>query len=162
MPRGLTIMPNAVAVACRCGALNCEKHSAKANTAVYDRRRGSAASRGYDRNWSQRIRPMVLRRDPVCRDPFGIGCINASTIADHIIPKACGGSDSIEHNLQGVCDGCHNRKIRAEQSVRFVAVCSCKVATHARVVGRTVEFGCASHGHQDAQPAWRWTMSLAA
>jgi hypothetical protein len=100
---------------------------------------------------------MVLRRDPICRDPFGIGCIRQSTIADHIIPKAACGSDSIEHNLQGVCDGCHNRKIRLEQSVKFVALCGCKIATHARVVGRTVEFSCSGHSEQGAEPACRWT-----
>jgi 5-methylcytosine-specific restriction enzyme A len=156
-------MPNAPAVACRCGALNCDKHNAKANAAQYDRWRGSAASRGYDRNWSQRIRPTVLRRDPICRDPFGLGCINQSTIADHIIPKTAGGSDSIEHNLQGVCDGCHNRKIRLEQSVRFVAVCGCRIATHVRVAtGRTIEFGCLNHSQSAAQPAGRWTVMVPA
>jgi 5-methylcytosine-specific restriction enzyme A len=154
-------MPNAPVVACHCGALNCERHNAKANAAQYDRWRGSAASRGYDRNLSQRIRPMVLRRDPICRDPFGVGCINQSKIVDHIIPKAAGGSDSIEHNLQGVCDSCHNRKIRLEQSVRFVAVCSCKIATHALLVaGRTIEFGCAGHSSRGAEPVGRWTLMV--
>ncbi|MFL6314790.1 MAG: HNH endonuclease [Terriglobales bacterium] len=156
-------MPNAPAVACRCGTLNCEKHSAKANAAQYDRWRGSAASRGYDRNWSQRIRPTVLRRDPICRDPFGIECINQSKIVDHIIPKASGGSDSIEHNLQGVCDSCHNRKIRLEQSVKFVAVCTCKIATHARLAaGRTIAFGCLGHSNGVAEAVKRWTLMVPA
>lgn len=156
-------MPNAPAVACHCGALNCDRHSGKARAAQYDLRRGSAASRGYDRNWSQRIRPMVLRRDPICRDPFGVGCINQSKIVDHIIPKAAGGSDSIEHNLQGVCDSCHNRKIRLEQTVRFVAVCGCKIATHARLVaGRTIEFGCLDHSSRVAETVGRWTLMVPA
>ncbi len=67
-------------------------------------RRPSAAARGYDRRW-QRLRKMVLARDPVCK-----ACgREVSEHADHIQAKAAGGSDSLD-NLQGLCAGCHSRK----------------------------------------------------
>jgi 5-methylcytosine-specific restriction enzyme A len=153
-------MPNAPAVACRCGALNCEKHNAKANAKQHDQWRGSAASRGYDRNWSERIRPMVLRRYPLCCDPFGIGCVRQSTIGDHAIPKTAGGQNTVEHNLQGVCDSCHNRKIRLEQTVTFTALCGC-VHTHARIAASSViEFGCAAHVGVTGFPLREWTLRM--
>jgi len=66
--------------------------------------RVSAARRGYGRRW-QRLRLVVLKRDPVCR-----ACgREASTDVDHILPKRAGGPDSLE-NLQGLCGPCHSRK----------------------------------------------------
>lgn len=66
--------------------------------------RASAARRGYGRRW-QRLRLVVLKRDPVCR-----ACGRAaSTDVDHILPKRAGGPDTLE-NLQGLCGPCHSRK----------------------------------------------------
>ena len=72
-------------------------------------RRESPSRRGYGRRW-QRLRMMVLRRDPIC---VVAGCIEPSTDADHIIPKSQGGDDSME-NLQGMCHSHHSRKTRLE------------------------------------------------
>lgn len=72
----------------------------------------SASKRGYGRVW-QRLRLMVLHRDPFCRDYFGIGCHDPSTQVDHIIPRSRGGDDTME-NLQGLCAACHSRKTVAE------------------------------------------------
>jgi 5-methylcytosine-specific restriction protein A len=48
---------------------------------------------------------MIIARDPVCR-----ACRRAwSVTADHIIPKARGGTDD-ESNLQGLCAQCHTAK----------------------------------------------------
>lgn len=66
--------------------------------------RPTAHGRGYGKRW-QKLRRMILNRDPVCTDCWR----NPSTIADHIIPKRDGGPDALE-NLQGLCQTCHNRK----------------------------------------------------
>lgn len=78
----------------------------------YDRERGSAAARGYGARW-RRLRQIVLARDPVCRDPFGVhraaGEVVPATDVDHIVPRSAGGADTLE-NLQGLCHACHSRK----------------------------------------------------
>jgi 5-methylcytosine-specific restriction enzyme A len=94
----------------------CADH-AKPQRLLYERGRGSSAARGYGHNWRV-IRLMVLRRDPLCVDPFAIGCHRASGHADHVVPKQHGGPDALE-NLQGLCDRCHSRKTLLEQSVTF-------------------------------------------
>ena|SRR5690625_2217462 len=77
-----------------------------------DRGRLSAARRGYDRR-HRRWRKMILARDPVCVDPYGVhaerGELVAATVADHIVPLARGGGWEMS-NGQGLCAGCHNRK----------------------------------------------------
>ncbi|MCK4609492.1 MAG: HNH endonuclease, partial [Gammaproteobacteria bacterium] len=73
----------------------CEKHKhvgsveRKRRNAAFDRRRGSAAKRGYGRRW-QRLRAAVLSTDPIC-------CMchsEVATVVDHIIPKRMGGNDA--------------------------------------------------------------------
>jgi 5-methylcytosine-specific restriction enzyme A len=87
----------------------CSEHAA-AQRKRYDTRRGSAASRGYDKD-HRRWREVVLRRDPVCQD-----CQDAlSTVADHIIPILQGGSRLDPSNGQGLCVACHNRKTARER-----------------------------------------------
>ena len=86
----------------------CEQHQAQDDSA-YNRRRGSAAKRGYDRKW-RKTRARIIARDPICRAP---GCIHPSTDVDHIVPKALGGSDD-DDNLQGLCKTCHSRKTARE------------------------------------------------
>lgn len=70
--------------------------------------RRKTAERGYGGRW-QRIRKIVLSRDPVC----AICQREASNHADHIVPKANGGTDDLG-NLQGLCEECHNRKTATE------------------------------------------------
>lgn len=62
------------------------------------------------------MRERVLREEPICRMCIAAGRVRASTIADHIIPKAEGGSDDRE-NYQGACDPCHRAKT-AEEAAR--------------------------------------------
>jgi len=70
----------------------------------YERRRGTAAERGYGDAWRE-LRRFILRRDPICK-----ACGQApSKEADHIIPRSQGGSDE-PANLQGLCKPCHSRK----------------------------------------------------
>lgn len=68
--------------------------------------RPSAAKRGYGRRW-QRLRLMVLSRDPIC-----VKCNSPSEEVDHIIPKP-NGDDSMD-NLQGLCKSCHSSKTMKE------------------------------------------------
>ena len=73
------------------------------NSANYNRRRGSAAARGYGARW-RLLRRMVLNRDPMCAH-----CGAAATDVDHIIPRRAGGADTFA-NLQSLCKACHSRK----------------------------------------------------
>lgn len=69
--------------------------------------RPSASARGYGRTW-QRLRRMVLAREPVCRS-----CQREpASEVDHIIALDKGGTNAME-NLQGLCKPCHSRKTRA-------------------------------------------------
>jgi|SRR3990167_1640478 len=83
---------------------HCEQHRRER-----ERRRGSAASRGYDRR-HQRWRLLVLARDPICR-----GCGQAaSTVAEHVIPLTRGGTFAMS-NGQGCCKSCADYKTAVEQ-----------------------------------------------
>lgn len=153
-------MPDAPAVACRCGKLNYQEHSAKAKAREHDQWRGTAASRGYDYNWSSKLQPMILRRDPICRDPFVSGCIQRSRIGDHVIPRVAGGTNSLEHNLQGVCIDCHNRKIALERTVQFADACACRIKTMASISGRTIVLTCAQHATPGSFAIRQWTSRI--
>jgi len=89
----------------------CEEHS-KQDQQQQDQDRPTAAARGYGARW-RRLRGMVLHREPVCRDPFGIHAKNnevvASSEVDHIIPLARGGTNKLI-NLQALCKSCHSKK----------------------------------------------------
>ncbi len=63
----------------------------------------------YSARW-KRLRIMILRRDPICKDCSS----QASTTVDHIIPVSQGGTDDMD-NLQGLCEKCHNRKSAKEK-----------------------------------------------
>lgn len=54
----------------------------------------------------RRLRADVLRRDPICRTS---GCGAPSGAADHVIPRANGGPDSLG-NVRGLCLRCHNMR----------------------------------------------------
>ncbi|MEU6641249.1 HNH endonuclease signature motif containing protein [Saccharomonospora sp. NPDC046836] len=57
------------------------------------------------------VRARILKRDPICR-----ACgVRPSTIADHIVPVAEGGTDD-ETNGQGLCSPCHDPKSAAERA----------------------------------------------
>lgn len=72
----------------------------------------SAAARGYGSEWTK-LRAIVLAEEPTCRN-----CQAApSQHADHIVPKAKGGSDD-RSNLQGLCALCHYRKTGQESGRR--------------------------------------------
>jgi len=71
-------------------------------------RRGSAASRGYDRHWRAK-RLAYLREHPLCVMCQAAGWVVAATDVDHIIRKRDGGTDDPK-NLQALCHACHSKK----------------------------------------------------
>jgi 5-methylcytosine-specific restriction protein A len=97
----------------------CERHAiagwqAKPVARAYDRRRGSASSRGYGGEWP-RIRLEVLRPEPLCRNCTEEGLVTVATEVDHIVPLGQGGTHD-EANLQPLCHRCHMRKTARDGS----------------------------------------------
>ncbi len=85
----------------------CSRHEAThaAERARLDRRRGTSTERGYGAAW-RRTRALFLAGHPLC------SCGAPATDADHIVPRAQGGSDEFS-NLQALCHACHARKTAA-------------------------------------------------
>jgi 5-methylcytosine-specific restriction protein A len=79
----------------------------------YDRHRGSAVERGYDRAWHDR-RNRYMRVHPLCE-----WCKRPATLVDHIIPKRDGGTDKSD-NLQSLCNRCHAQKTRGKRAEHSV------------------------------------------
>jgi 5-methylcytosine-specific restriction protein A len=83
-------------IGCECG-----KRKAWANA---DRRRQTLP-----RGW-EKLRLMILARDPLCQDGRRCKGMALSTQVDHIRP----GTDHSLENLQGICRDCHAAKSAAE------------------------------------------------
>ncbi|MBL0220063.1 MAG: HNH endonuclease [Myxococcales bacterium] len=78
--------------------------------------RAPAYKRGYDAR-HRRWRLAVLARDPLCRR-----CeLEASTVADHVVPLAYGGGWELE-NGQGLCRACHAAKTAGERAGKSARV----------------------------------------
>lgn len=77
-------------------------------------KRASRHERGYGRA-HELMREQVLREEPLCRPCTEANRVAASVIADHIVPKAEGGSDERE-NYQGICRPCHTAKTARESA----------------------------------------------
>lgn len=87
----------------------CPTHAPLHARPAWESTQSSSHARGYGRVW-QRLRVMILNRDPIC-----MVCQKAaSTAVDHITPKARGGDDA-DSNLQGICDRCHAAKTAADR-----------------------------------------------
>ena len=99
----------------------CDRHRKEADAADRERR-GSAASRGYDKDHRRR-REAVLARDPACVSCLSKGEVTPSRVADHIIPLSEWPQERIEdawdlENGAGLCIPCHNRKTMRERRER--------------------------------------------
>lgn len=79
------------------------------------RHKGTRQERGYGRD-HELMRKRVLDEEPFCRLCTEAGRTSLATIADHIIPKAEGGTDNRE-NYQGLCKPCSDAKT-AEEAAR--------------------------------------------
>lgn len=77
-------------------------------------KRGTRQQRGYGRQ-HELMREQVLREEPLCRICIAAGHVTATAVADHIKPKAEGGSDD-RSNYQGLCNQCHRAKTAAERA----------------------------------------------
>lgn len=91
--------------------------------ALFDRKRGNAASRGYGRAWRKRRMRLVIERGSVCAhcgcdvvlsEKEAIGSIRVAHL-DHEVSRRDGGSDD-DDNLQVLCNVCHSRKTAKEDS----------------------------------------------
>jgi 5-methylcytosine-specific restriction protein A len=81
--------------------------------AAWDHGGLTAHARGYGAHW-QRLRAVVLGREPLCRPCSQRGKTTAATQVDHVTPKARGGTDD-DQNLQPICAACHAAKTRDER-----------------------------------------------
>lgn len=93
---------------CPPGKKRCSEHTRKDN-------RPSAHAQGYDAQ-HRRERLALIRRQPICCDPFNEGCQEPTTVLDHMDglgPKGPAGHDASNHI--GMCHSCHSRKT-AQQS----------------------------------------------
>lgn len=111
-------MPNRLKTACaypRCpelcepGQRYCDKHKRQYDS-QYNKVRGSAASRGYNKRW-QKIRAMVLADEPLCRECAKHGIVKAATDVHHIDGNVANMDRS---NLEPLCHECHSRKTAVE------------------------------------------------
>lgn len=86
---------------------------AKPKRPAFDRsRKRTTTERGY--GWKhQQMREIVLREEPLCRLCREAGRVTASTIADHIVPLAEGGTGDRD-NYQPLCGPCSDAKTQAE------------------------------------------------
>jgi 5-methylcytosine-specific restriction enzyme A len=70
--------------------------------------KGTTTQRGYGATW-QKLSAYVIQRDGgICQLRLPV-CTTTATTADHITPKARGGSDSLD-NLQAACRQCNAAK----------------------------------------------------
>ncbi len=78
-------------------------------------------SRFYDRRvWRDRVQPLQLAREPLCRMCKAAGRIQPATQVDHVMPIDEGGDPVDEANLQSLCDEHHGMKTRQEHGATNV------------------------------------------
>lgn len=87
------------------------KVSAGRTASNWDKRK-TRQQRGYGREHDA-MRKRVLAEEPLCRECSKSGLVEATTVADHIKPKAEGGTDDRD-NYQGLCRPCSTAKTARE------------------------------------------------
>lgn len=93
------------------GQSRCDEHSRHA-----DRRRGTAAERGYTGRGHKGFRALVLERDPIC-----VICrLATATVADHypvsrrdLVESGADPNDPVHG--RGLCSSCHGRETAKHQ-----------------------------------------------
>jgi 5-methylcytosine-specific restriction enzyme A len=98
-----------------CANLSTQGGPCSLHRQAYDKRRGSAAQRGYNDPRHHAWRALVLANYTHCVDCHAPG--DASDHADHIIPIREGGDWSVENGARR-CKACHSRKTIGEQRKR--------------------------------------------
>jgi 5-methylcytosine-specific restriction protein A len=84
-----------------------QKDADKRRRESFDKRRGSASSRGYDARW-QKVRLFKLAKDGLCEMCEKRGDISAATMVHHIKPISAGGDALAYENLMSLCESCHD------------------------------------------------------
>jgi 5-methylcytosine-specific restriction enzyme A len=80
----------------------------------YDRGRGSASKRGYDRAW-QKVRVQHLQMEPLCRFCKAQGIVRAAEVVDHIQTVRDRPELRLDHaNLRSLCESHHNARTAAD------------------------------------------------
>lgn len=74
----------------------------------HDIRRGSAASRGYDRDWS-RVQAAYRKKYPLCGRCQALGIVKQSDMVHHIVAITDGGPRLAFDNLLSLCWQCHGK-----------------------------------------------------
>ena len=85
----------------------CERHQPTARES--DKRRGSAARRGYDEAW-RKVRAAKLDIDTLCQRCKSLGRIALAREVHHIKPLNQGGERLALENLEALCTACHNAR----------------------------------------------------
>ncbi len=77
---------------------------------LYDRDRGSASSRGYDRTW-QKFRRFILTQRPMCQDCQPEGYVTAACEVHHVIKLTDRPDLRLDpDNVLALCTPCHSRR----------------------------------------------------
>jgi 5-methylcytosine-specific restriction protein A len=80
----------------------------------YDKNRGSASKRGYDRAW-QKVRVQHLQMEPLCRFCKAQGLVKAAQVVDHIQTVRDRPDLRLDHaNLRSLCESHHNARTASD------------------------------------------------
>jgi len=97
-----------------CGAVGCTamipagERLCQEHRGHRERERGSAASRGYDRDW-QAVRLEYLHAHPLCEDCEAAGLVVPAALVHHVAPLRSGGARLDAGNMRALCERCHAR-----------------------------------------------------
>lgn len=92
----------------------CDIHKPRRNDREYEKRRGSAHSRGYTKAW-QKASKAFLRKNPLCVLCRKAGYVTPAELVDHIVPH--NGNQELfwdVNNWQSLCWKCHSSKTARE------------------------------------------------
>lgn len=90
------------------GKRYCPEHEEQAQK-EYDKQRGSARQRGYDKAW-EKARSSYLATHPLCEDCDKRGLVEPAVMVHHIKPLSEGGKRLDPDNMQALCNRCHERQ----------------------------------------------------
>ena len=86
------------------------RSAAVPTAAPYDRERGSAASRGYDRLW-QKFRAQILAERPLCQDCLAAGRVTPSREVHHVVKLRARRDLRLDpENVLALCTPCHSAR----------------------------------------------------
>jgi 5-methylcytosine-specific restriction protein A len=95
---------------------HCDRHQGEAKPGSFaDKRRGTAASRGYGYDWQKRRQRVMQRDSGLCQPCLKAGRVSVATDVDHIKPRSEQGTDD-DDNLQAICRACHTAKTATESA----------------------------------------------